>query len=420
MSSPSFYGWKLVAVFFFIYFLNASFPYYGGTVINAFMAEELGLDRSALGLGFSTYVIAVGLSGPLIGMLVNKVGIRVSLTIGGLLITTGALLMSFVTATTWHYVLFFGVIIGVGGSIGSIYPVQTGITLWFRRRKSLAMAIVLCSSGFGALVAAPTVNRIIQSPNASWNEAWWLIAATGLIATVLTLVGVRDKPEDLGQHPDGIDPASIDESEQLTSKSLVFQTTDPWTMSQAIRTPVFWLLSGATLGFLAPFNLAISHGLVHLRDSGLGDELASLSVGIVVMSSIAGRLLAGFLGDKIEPRFIWAVGLMLLGAGVYCLSIAASAMTVYAYAILLGLGFGAAYLSMATLIGNYFGAAAFAPTLGVLGMGANLLGALSPILGGRVFDQLGSYAPAFSAVIAVAIVASVMALVAVPPKFKAA
>ena len=413
-----FYGWKLVGFFFMIYFFNASFPYYGGTIINAFMAEDLGMDRSTLGLGFSVYVLALGLSGPLIGILINKIGIRASLVLGGAAIIIGSLLMSFVTTTVWQYVLFFGVIVGVGGSVGSIYPVQTGITLWFRRRKAMAMSIVLCASGIGALVVAPSVNGIINLPGATWREAWWLIAATAAIATVLTIIGVRDKPEDMGQYPDGIDPNSEEAKNNPAAQSKVYQTEDPWTMPEALKTPAFWLLCGATLGFVAPFNLAISHGVVHLRDVGLSNELATFSVGVIVMASIVGRLLGGYLGDRVELRFVWAAALLCVVLGVFFLSIATTATTVYLYAIFIGLGFGNAYVCMATVIGNYYGPAAFAPVLGILGVGVNLLGAASPILGGRAYDQLGTYEPAFYGVMIVGLIGFVMALLAVPPKYK--
>ena len=106
--SKPFYGWKLVAAVFFIYLVNIAFPYYGGSLLNAFMAEELGLGRSQLGYGFSAFLLFVGLSSPLVGILVNRLGVRAVLTAGGATLTIGALMMATFTSSALQYYLFFG------------------------------------------------------------------------------------------------------------------------------------------------------------------------------------------------------------------------------------------------------------------------------------------------------------------------
>jgi MFS family permease len=82
MTKASFYGWKLLAAFWFIYLVNLGFPTYGQSVINAYMAKDLHLDRAMLGLAFSIYMAMVGLPGPAVAAIVNKIGVRFTLLIG--------------------------------------------------------------------------------------------------------------------------------------------------------------------------------------------------------------------------------------------------------------------------------------------------------------------------------------------------
>ena len=76
MKRSAFYAWKLLAAFWFIYLVNLGFPTYGQSVINACMAKSLHLDRTMLGLAFSLYMLMVGLPGPAVAVLVNRMGVR--------------------------------------------------------------------------------------------------------------------------------------------------------------------------------------------------------------------------------------------------------------------------------------------------------------------------------------------------------
>ena len=418
--NQTFYGWKLVAVFFFIYLLNGSFPYYGGTVINTFMAKSLELDRSALGLGFAVFSLFLGLTGPVVGILVNRIGVRNTLTAGCAIIIFGSLLMAFVTSQTWHYVLFFGVTCSVGAAMGSLYPLQAGVTYWFRRQKALALAIVLSAAGVGALIAAPLVSYVIMLMEGNWQAAWFVVAAAAVISAITVLIGVKDKPEDLGQFPDGIDPNSDQaDAEESAVGNRVHHTKEVWTLQEALRTRSFWLMVIAGICFSAPFTMCVAHGVIHLTDLGFDASIASTSIGLVVMASIVGRLLGGALGNRIELRYLWAISLVVTAVGVFFLASASSTIQIYLYAACVGAGFGTAYVCMSTMIGNYYGPEAFPPILGVLGIMISVLGALAPLLAGVAYDTLGAYTIAFNSAIAIAMIGSAAIFLAAPP-FKVA
>src|SRR5512136_286535 len=89
-----FYGWRLLAAFWAISVVNLAFPNYGSSVMNPYMAADLQLDRRMLGLPYSVFVLMSGLPGPLIALLINRKGVRLTLVIGGLLVLAGSLAMA--------------------------------------------------------------------------------------------------------------------------------------------------------------------------------------------------------------------------------------------------------------------------------------------------------------------------------------
>jgi MFS family permease len=410
-----FYGWKLVGVFFAVYFFNVSFPYYGGVVINSFMSADLGLDRSTLGLGFSLFAVALGLSSPLVGVLVTRIGSRKTLLYGCAVLTAGTLLMAFAVTAAWHYVLYFGVIIGIGVGMGSMIPIQSSLAFWFERHRASAMAIVISASGVSALIAAPLLAKIIDFTG-NWRMGWIAVAITAVAAAVIAAVGVINKPEDIGQHPDGIEPSAAKiAANAILHPSRVYQSKTSWSVRNALRTRSWWLLVAGSFAFLTPFNIAMGHGVVHLLDLGHGKELASFSVGLVVMCSIVGRLLGGWLGDRVEPRFIWSFSLAMMFAGVILLRNGSSTSVIYAYAATMGFGFGASYVCMITLVGNYFGVKSYAQIMGLLIPMGTVLAALSPVLAGIAYDKYGSYEIAFHVAMAIALLGTLIMPFAAPP-----
>jgi MFS family permease len=411
-----FYGWKLVAVFFLIYFINGAFPYYGGTVINTYMAQEMLFDRSTLGLGFSVFVLSLGLASPVLGLMVNRVGVSHTLTAGSLLLCVAAALMALAVSLPWHYIVIFGVLMGVGVGMGAIIPVSTGVTLWFRRRKALAMSLVLCASGCGALVAAPTLHTLISSLDGDWRSGWILVAIACCIAAIASFFLVHNKPEDLGQYVDGVSPADISAAEQGVSRAdIVHQTDHQWTVREAFATRSLWLIILASIAFTLPFNMSVAHGVIHLRDVGIPDGTASLSIGLVVMFSIVGRIASGLLGDKVELRYIWFISLLATACGSTTLFYATSNWHVYIYAATTGIGFGAAFVCLTSILGNYFGTDSFAPIFGLLSTVTNIFGATSPLLAGLVYDSTGSYSLAFIGSIGLALSGALIILGAAPP-----
>jgi len=411
-----FYGWKLLAIFWLILFTNFAFPLYGASVVNTYMATDLHLDRSALGLAYGLFQWMVGLPAPLVAICVNRKGVRFTATMGCLVVAMGAVLMALVVHTTWQVYLVFSVIIGLGALAGGVLGAQSCIGQWFVKGKARAITLVHTGSGIGGFAAARVLDRVITHFGGDWRAGWWLMAGLSVFAAMLAFLFIKERPSVLGQLPDGAaatDSATLSIPAAARTFRGVHKTTEEWTFKDVFQSPAMWMILFASLGISAGYPMFLAHGVSHLKDLGFTPAQAASSISIVLLSLLGGQLVVVAWGDRIEPRLIWAAASLIFGAGMILALNGIGGL--YAYAVCLGAGFGAAFSCLMTLPGNYFGAKAYASILGVIIAVGTTAGAAGPSLAGYIFDHFGSYTPAFYAVSGLCFAAAVLLLFATPP-----
>src|SRR5581483_11220844 len=223
-----------------------------------------------------------------------------------------------------------------------------------------------------------------------------------------------EKPADKGQVPDG---GLEDDTPGKPRRKGVFVTTEQWTFKEAIVSRAFILMLLSSIGISCGFSLIQGHGVVHLRDLGHSPAQAAMALSILAISTLAGKLLASF-GDRIEPRYIWAIAMAAFGLGSILVIHATSSFDLYPFPILLGFGWGATLVSMMGAPMNYFGLKAYPAVIGLWLLIQTGIGALAPFAAGYVFDKTGSYTPAFYSIAALCFAGSLLLLFATPPRRK--
>jgi len=246
VEKTDFYGWKLLAVFWLVLFVNLAFPAYGSSVINAYMGADLHLDRKMLGLPYSVYMIMSGLPAPLVAMCVNRKGVRFTLVLGSLFVITGSVIMALFVSSALGAALAFGLIVGTGVATGGALATQTGVTYWFVKRRALALSILLSGGGIGGFVAAKLLNGVILAAHGNWRMGWWVVAGLSALVAVIAAVFVKERPADLGQQPDGIPTDAGSASKGVASGNRTGHiTTEQWTYGEVVRSPQLWLMLAA-------------------------------------------------------------------------------------------------------------------------------------------------------------------------------
>jgi MFS family permease len=393
LPNRSFYGWTMLAALWSIMFLNLGFPAYGPAVINPAMAKALGLNRETLGNMFSVYMIMSGLPGPLVAVSINRIGVRKTLVLGSLLTIAGALLMATVVTGGLGGMLCYGLMVGSGVATGGAMASQAGLARWFVRRRSLALAVLYSAGAIGGFVAAPLLNRLIEVTG-DWRAGWWLLAALSAGAACIALGVVRERPEDLGQVADGFGPPAA-AGQPAPDTRPVFVSRREWTFREAARHPSYWLLLGSLVGGSGGYTLFLAHGVVHMQDLGHSAAVGAWAVGLMTISGLIGKAILATFGDRIDPRYIYALFVGVFGIGLVVVVNAHALWQVVLFATCIGIGFGGGLVCLMAVLSNYFGTPAFASLAGLAIAINTTLSAIAPKVAGRLFDQGVGYAVNF-------------------------
>jgi MFS family permease len=414
-----FYGWKLLLVFWLVLLVAAAFPLYGGGVMNAYMVSDLQMPRHPVGLPMSVYQFTFGLGAPIVGLIVERWGIRATLIGGALMIAVSSLLMGFVVSGSLAAILVFGVLLGLGGAAAGGITTQAGVARWFTRKRALAMAILMSAPGFGGFIVAPLIDKIIVAADGNWRAGWWLAALVACAAALLGFLFVRERPADIEQHPDGIDPdaATSHETNARAARPLrSFISTEEWTRSDVLRTRAFWVLLIAAFGQNLGYTLYFAVGLVHLQDLGHPKTVGAWALSIFGISTLLGKLALGALGDRYDPRYVWAATAAAFGLGLILMSTATTDAKLFACIVLLGFGFGGGLASMFAVLSNYFGPKVFPAVAGIAVAITTCAGALAPPLAGVLYGRAGSYRPTFLLLAGACFVGALLMAATRPPR----
>jgi len=416
-----FYGWKLVFILWLLDFLNMGFPLYGGAVINTYMFKKIPMSHSAFGLGFTIFNVFAGITSILVAASIVRWGIRKTFGIGSALILPGALWLSLIASRPWHYWVGFGVLTATGISFGTIIPAATAVTGWFSRYRGRAMAVTLSASGFAGFFVSPLINRILTANGGNWRQAWAMVAVISVLSAIVAFLLVKERPEDLGQSVDGGPDAAQPAAGSPAARKLV--TAFPWEPRQAYRTLSYWMILVGAVACQFPFFFFTAHWLLHLKGVGISSADAAWAMGLFTLGAVFGRLIGGWLMDRVVARYAFMLGLCCYFLGSFlAIRVSPDALWIaYSAAILYGIAFGWTFICLNTITGHFYGPAAFPRLSGMLLVIAAVFCSPAGFLGGKVFDTYHSYKLAFelnSLVAAAGIVALFFARMPVPPRMK--
>ena len=260
-----FYGWTTLIGLMVAYAgLCGDITYAYGLFLPA-MSETFHWSRSSLSGPYVLFFVIGGLLGPVAGMTIARFGPRKNI-IGFNLIAALGLLGLSQTNALWQVYLFFGAMAGLGIAFGEFIPITTVINHWFIRRRSMAMGLFLASGGVGGFVFPPLISTLIS--DLGWRWAWGYLAGQHLFLTViLGGILIRNRPEDMGQYPDGIpETPGTPALNQRVQRRPVYQTAVDWTAGEAMRTPSLWMIMALFSIILFVTNMLTTHQVAYLQD----------------------------------------------------------------------------------------------------------------------------------------------------------
>lgn len=379
---PIFYGWVVVATAALgLFFSGAPIMVYSFGVFLKPLTHEFHVGRGAISLAFTIHNFIGASCAPFAGRLVDKFGAKRVILPGLLLL--GLILVSalMIGSHLWQLYVFYLALAPVTLATTPI-PYSAVISRWFDRRRGLALGLIMFGMGVGTVVIPPTVQRVIA--HFGWRMAFACVGCAILVIPIAVVaVFLKEAPQQMGLLPDGDERRASDVS---VAKN---QTGLEW--PQVYRTRTFWLMVSAFVLAGGSMHACILHMPALLSDRGLTAENAALGSSVIGMAVIVGRLLSGYLQDRIFAPWV-AVGIFGMSAtGVALLWAGGGGAIALAAAFLVGLGMGAEVDIIAFLVSRYFGLRAFGTAFGFAFGSFVLAGGLGGMLMGAGFDLTGSY-----------------------------
>jgi MFS family permease len=408
--SDKFFGWKALSVAAAMYFGLTGLLLYSFPVFLPFLCNAFGWTRASVSWANSLALIVQGLVSPFVGMYVMRYGARRSLSIGGILCVLCFVVASFHTQL-WQLYLAYGVLFGLGGSLCGMLAMSTIVNNWFVKKRPLALSVLLTAGGFGGLMVSfvmAMVNRF------GWRNSYLLLAAMILLLLViLPSFLLVNKPEDLGQVPDGVQAG--DKRDSLPNKPNLYGPSVDFTAAEAIRTSAFWYLTILAATFMIGIQGFLVHQVAFLIDNNISKAVAAMAHSLFVVVSAAGRLGMGFWGLRYPSRPLAIMFMLLLILGMTIILFAKTLPIIFLYNILIGLGLGGTYVAIMNLIPLYFGKTYYPQIIGFALPFSSIFGSIGSPLTGWLRDITGSYRPAWEVAILILTIGLISLLLARPP-----
>ncbi len=415
-------GWWTVQAGSFISAWGIGFHVHGFSALFKPIASELGLNRSATSVAASIASLGRGIESPLAGWLADRFGPRFLVTIGIFIAGLGLILMNYINSL-WSFYIVWGVILGTGFNIGLEIPLDKAITSWFIKKRGKALSVRWFFTGLAGLVLF-LVAWLVST------QGWRMTCVIGGLVTwsvglpLAWLLVKPRRPEYYGLLPDGaITEAELDDDDvsQMIDRGVNYAAEVQeveFTLRQAVRTPAYWMLIIAESVRNVGFSAILIHSVPFLTDMGIEAVKAAALVGAIILASTPSRLLGGFLVDRVKTgqlRFLMAGAVLLQAVGIAVFLLNQTIGMIYVFLILFWIGIGIALPFPAAIRARYFGRKAFGSIFGTSMIFLTPVGVIAPIYAGWVYDNTGSYIPAFTLfAIAFVISAALISLASAP------
>ena len=356
-------------------------PFYTLGMVAKPLAAEFGWGRAVAQSGIVFSALGVLSSAWLVGALIDRYGPRrvalfsqfgLALGFVGFAIQSG-------TPTWWYANWFVLAVFGVGTT-----PItwSRGVAAWFERQRGLALGLGLMGTGVTAFAAPPLMGAAIATYGWRWGYAGIAIAIV-LIALPTTYFLFRERAS-VDDATGKAGPASRPESLEATGV----------TLGEAVRGYRFWVL---VVVFF--FTAGVPSGLIPnvvpmLTDGGMTVTQAAGYASLIGVFVIAGRLLAGWLLDRLWAPIVGAI--VMMPTAIACWLLEAQTMPALAAAFI-GLAGGAEFDLMAYILVKYFGMRHYGKIYAWQWASFTIAAGVGPLLLGRIYDATGTYAAALAA-----------------------
>ena len=383
-----FYGWVITGAVF----INLAMAYgaqYSFGVLFPSLIEEFKWTRQSISGAFSLYNFMYSVLGVILGRWSDRFGPRIILIFGSIFLGVGIGLISQVQ-TPWHLYVVYGLLASWGMSASYITASPT-VVKWFIEKRGLAVGVAQSGLGVGIIAVPPICGALIAA--FGWRQACIILGAAVFIVLFAMALFLIGHPEKIGLQPDGRPSKPQSSSGQIGQAAIYEEIT--YSAAEAIHTRSFWVLTAVFFCTWLFVFLPLVHLVIFSMDIGLGQKSAFIALGILGGGSTIGRLVMGFLSDRIGRKPSLAINLGLQVFSWFWIMGTRSTWMLFSFAAVFGFSYGGVSAIFPAIIGDYFGRLRAASVIGLVFTIAGVASAIGPLAAGYIYDLSRSYQPAF-------------------------
>ena len=369
------YAWLRLAAVLGLMTVGSSAMYVVAVVLPAVQAE-FGVARSDASLPYTLLMIGFGLGGVLMGRLADRFGVMVPVLLGAAGLTLGFAGAAASPSIAW-FAIAHGLGLGLLGSSATFAPLVADTSLWFVRRRGIAVAICASGNYLAGAVWPPIVQHLVET--AGWRSAMGVLAVVCAVTMPLLALALRPRP-----------PAAVASPLRGGVPSRASDRPFGLSFGQAQA-----LLCVAGVAWCVAMSMPQVHIVAYCGDLGYGAARGAEMLALMLAFGIASRLISGAICDRIGGLRTLLLGSVLQGVALLLFIPFDSLVSLYVISALFGLFQGGIVPSYAIIVREYFPPSEAGARVGTVLMFTMLGMALGGWLSGKVFDLTGSYTMAF-------------------------
>jgi MFS family permease len=385
-----------VSLFISLFFLWGG-GYNTAPIFLAALLKAFGWSHARVSWITAGLSLAIGVSAPIAGWLLDRIEARFVMGAGALIATLGLFCASH--SHGFEPLLLSVILLGIGLGASTWLPAATVIANWFPDRRGMALGIVTAGMEAGGMVMTLTVGSMIAAHG--WRAGYFTVAVPGLLIVVpLLMIFVRTRPA-------GAVSQSV---AQRADASPGYEVRD------ALRTRAFWMLVVVQLSYGLAVGGTFHHLVAFLEGLSYSLHSATLVVSIVLGLAAVGKAAMGALGDRIGGKNALAIGFAMIAAGVFILLNARQVPMLVLWLIVVGIA-GAAPVALVPMVtAETLGLKRFGTLFGWLGSVVTVGLFIGPLLVGWMTDVTGSYTTPFELCALICLVGSAASFLCVVPQ----
>ena len=406
--SGLFYGWWVLLALAMMRVMASGVGNQVRSLLVLPLEEEFGVTRAQVSLMFTGGSIAVALTGPLGGWLMDRYGPRKIMVATTIASVAGYLLLAG-SQNFWHALIIFTIPLGVCYNWAILNSGAPILNNWFDRGKARALSLLNVGHGAGALLL-PMMALAIATFGWRWSMVLSAIVMTLVMIPVLGVV--RNTPEEMDLAPDGDEPDPTRAATGGRSAALAGLT-----LAQAARSPFFWAVGIGSSCMLFVNSGIIAHMVPLLVWKGQTESIGALLLSLQLMWTVPVVLTVSWAADRYDGTRIMVGMMCVVLAGVTVLLLAQSLWSLVLGVIMLSTG-GSHWAIFWAVLGRQYGRAHY-NSIRLCIYSIIISGiAGAPFFAGLTFDRTESYDPWLRIVIVVGILGVVSFIIAAATRKK--